>query len=243
MTELDREDLAAGYALGFLDATDRAAAERLVRDDPDFADLVMRWETRLAPLSEALDPLAPPATVWDGISAALPARAAAATQSASSLGAEVEKLRHRLAFWRVSAIGGSLAALLLAAVWLGGLLGTDATAERYVAMLNSQQGETGFLVTVDASAAKLLIRSLGAAPPKSKAYELWLMKDDGSVPKTLGIVQPGKFVTLDMASDMPKDDWEAGPKLAISLEPPEGAPSGRAMGPIVYAGSVIRQTR
>lgn len=242
MTELDREDLAAGYALGFLDATDRATAERLVRDDPDFADLVAGWETRLAPLSEALEPIDPSADLRDRIFAALPAEPAPATLNLGGLKAELEKLRSRLAFWRFSAIGGSLAALLLAAVWLGGLLGTDATAERYVAMLNSQQGETGFLVTVDANAAKLLIRSLGASPPKSKAYELWLMKDDGSVPKTLGIVQPGRFVTLDMASDMPVEDWEAGPKLAISLEPPEGAPSGRAMGPIVYAGSVIRQT-
>lgn len=242
MAEQDRNDLAAGLALGNLDAEGRAEAERMSKADPDFSSEVDAWQSRLAPLAEALPPIDPPPGVWQRIANALPPIVSAKDASISAVRGELERLRQSLNFWRYSAVSGIAAALLIGVVWFGGLLDLQPSSERYVAMLNTQQGETGFLVTVDATEEKVLIRSLGATAPAQKAYELWVMKDDGSVPLTLGIIKVGQYVTLAMNEDMPMKDWDRSPKLAVSLEPPEGALSGRAMGPIVYAGTVIRQT-
>lgn len=242
MTERNREDLAAGLALGTLDADERAEAERLARMDADFAAEVDAWQMRLAPLAEAVPPLTPPTDLWQRIEQGLPAKTEPVTAPMASRRSELELLRRKLSFWRYSAISGLAAALLLAVLWFAGTVWPGTDTDRYVALLNGQKGEPGFLVTIDAANAKLLLHSLGAAAPKAKAYELWLMKDDGSVPLTLGMIKPGQYVTLHMTEEMPAADWDRGPKLAVSLEPPEGAPSGRSMGPIVYAGNVIRQT-
>lgn len=242
MAEQDRDDLAAGLALGNLDAKERAEAERMSAVDSGFSSDVEAWQTRLAPLAEALPPVEPPAGVWQRIAQALPPVVSATDASIGAVRNELDRLRQSLNFWRYSAISGVAAALLVGVFWFGGLIDLQPSSERYVAMLNTQQGETGFLVTVDAAEEKVLIRSLGATAPTQKAYELWVMKDDGSVPLTLGIIEAGQYVTLAMNKDMPMKDWDRGPKLAVSLEPPEGAPSGRSMGPIVYAGTVIRQT-
>ena len=68
-----KETLAAEYALGSLSTEDRAEAVRLLEAETDFADMVSDWEERLAPLAEAVEPIAPPARVWDAIEARITA--------------------------------------------------------------------------------------------------------------------------------------------------------------------------
>ena len=49
----DREILAAEYALGTLDASERAQAERLIASDPEFAARVSYWDGQLSLLADA----------------------------------------------------------------------------------------------------------------------------------------------------------------------------------------------
>lgn len=245
MTPAERDNLAAGMALGTLTQDERAEADRLAARDADFRAEVLGWELSLAPLAEAMPPVPPPDRVWSAIERALPAGPAVAAEP-SKLAASLERMRHQLAIWRMGAVAAGLAAVILAALLLGnsGSSVSPPTAEeRYVAMLNSDRGDMGFLITVDASAREFQIRTMAEEPPDSKAYELWLLQDDGSVPLTLGIIERGPFVTLTMAPKLADMDWSRGTELAVSLESLEGAPSGLAMGPVVYAGTVFRQTR
>ena len=62
-----RERLAAEYALGTLRGRARERMRHWLDDDPELAREVERWEARLAPLAEAVQPLAPPARVWPKI--------------------------------------------------------------------------------------------------------------------------------------------------------------------------------
>ena len=101
----DDEGLAAEYALGTLDAGERAtvAARRLRESELDAA--IAAWEARLAPLLEATPERAPPADLLARIEAAL-GRAPAAVDL-------TEVLRGRLARWRAlaggaTAVGGGL---------------------------------------------------------------------------------------------------------------------------------------
>lgn len=66
----DHIALAAEYALGTLDADERALVETMMIVDRGFQDVVAAWEHKLAPLHEMVGAFEPPAHVWDNIKAA-----------------------------------------------------------------------------------------------------------------------------------------------------------------------------
>jgi anti-sigma-K factor RskA len=65
----DKDVLAAEYVLGTLGGDERAEAQALIAIDPAFADVVRGWERRLGELSAMVDPVEPPADMWDRIKA------------------------------------------------------------------------------------------------------------------------------------------------------------------------------
>jgi anti-sigma-K factor RskA len=65
----DKDVLAAEYVLGTLGRDERAEAQALLAIDKEFADVVRRWERRLGELSAMVDPVEPPADMWDRIKA------------------------------------------------------------------------------------------------------------------------------------------------------------------------------
>ncbi|MBI3699573.1 MAG: anti-sigma factor [Afipia sp.] len=66
----DHIALAAEYALGTLDADERALVETMMIVDRGFMDVVAAWEHKLAPLHQMVGPIEPPPHVWDNIKAA-----------------------------------------------------------------------------------------------------------------------------------------------------------------------------
>jgi anti-sigma-K factor RskA len=63
----DHIALAAEYALGTLDADERALVETMLIVDPGFLAIVEAWERKLAPLHQMVSPVEPPADLWDRI--------------------------------------------------------------------------------------------------------------------------------------------------------------------------------
>lgn len=61
------EDLAGEFVLGALEANDRSAVERRIRNEPDFRRAVDAWSHRLMPLLERMSPVIPPASTWAAI--------------------------------------------------------------------------------------------------------------------------------------------------------------------------------
>lgn len=59
--------LAAEYALGTLDAEERAQAEAMMSVDPDFRTMVEFWEARLGALNQMVGSIEPRPEVWDRI--------------------------------------------------------------------------------------------------------------------------------------------------------------------------------
>ena len=66
----DHIALAAEYALGTLDADERALVETMMIVDHGFMDVVDAWEHKLAPLHQMVGAIEPPAHVWVNIKAA-----------------------------------------------------------------------------------------------------------------------------------------------------------------------------
>jgi anti-sigma-K factor RskA len=67
----DHIALAAEYALGTLDADERAQVETMMAVDTDFTAIVQSWEFRLGVLNQMVGSVEPPPGLWDKISKAV----------------------------------------------------------------------------------------------------------------------------------------------------------------------------
>jgi anti-sigma-K factor RskA len=65
----DHIALAAEYALGTLDADERAQVETMMSVDPDFTAMLQAWEYRLGVLNQMVGSVEPNPAVWDRIKA------------------------------------------------------------------------------------------------------------------------------------------------------------------------------
>jgi anti-sigma-K factor RskA len=143
----------------------------------------------------------------------------------------------------MSAVAASVA---LAFIWMGGLDSPFKQApaeERYVAMLQSDKGDTGFVITMNMHGKQFAIRPVSAQVPADKVYELWaIMKDGNKQPMTLGLVGTGAYAMMDAPNEIDRNELEKGVQLAVSLEPAGGAPKGASMGPVMFAGLLIKLT-
>ena len=72
---------------------------------------------------------------------------------------------------------------------------------------------------------------------EGRVPELWLIAP-GEPAKSLGIVSNDRSHTVTVPAEL-REDLAAGAVLAITLEPPGGAPQGVATGPIVAKGEMV----
>jgi anti-sigma-K factor RskA len=214
-----RERLAAEYALGTLRGRARERLRQWMRDDAALAAAVAQWEARLAPMAEAVAPVAPPARVWARIETRLGRRA-------------------KSSWWKTLGIfaSGAVAALLAVAVLLPRPQGLPAS---YVAVLSDPRTQKAVMVVSagrreSALQVKMLDPSIRVA---GKSLELWALPREGS-PRSLGLVQAEKAALKLLApADQALGDV---PTLAVSLEPQGGSTTGAPTGPVLYSGPCVK---
>jgi anti-sigma-K factor RskA len=138
----DHIALAAEYALGTLDADERAQVETMIAADKEYAAIVQAWEFRLGVLNQMVGSVEPRPLVWDNIRRAIghgeqaplvlpqapppiaPAPEANDNVVAASLppaaeGSNVIQLNSRIRRWRnVASFASAIAAALLVMVGL-----------------------------------------------------------------------------------------------------------------------------
>jgi anti-sigma-K factor RskA len=130
----DHIALAAEYALGTLDADERAQVETMMSVDKDFTAMVAAWEHKLAALNQMVGSVEPRAEVWDKIKTATglsepqaplmlpqapapPVAADIAEPAAAVDTSNVVQLSGRLRRWRsVATFASALAAALVAMI-------------------------------------------------------------------------------------------------------------------------------
>jgi len=238
-TEL-QERLAAEYALGTLRGAARRRFERWLREDASLGLAVARWEARLAPLTAGVTPVPPPARLWRAIEGRL-GRAAARGWWDS------------LALWRALALfaGGTAAALFMVVVVLTApsgpvavpapiVLRAPANDVGYVAVLSDPKTEKPVIfVTAGRDSKELSVRTLEASiRVPGKSLELWALPAGGA-PKSLGLVSAEEKGTLELAS-VAETSLGNVPKLAVSLEPEGGSPTGAPSGPVLFSGPCVK---
>lgn len=126
----DQIALAAEYALGTLDASERAQVDAAMANDPDFAAVVAAWDRRLAELTAMVGPIEPRSEVWEKIRAEIAQSVTNDLQRgagtiAGSIGSSFDRpatadilvFRGRVQRWRnIAALTSAAAAALVAIV-------------------------------------------------------------------------------------------------------------------------------
>ena len=141
-----------------------------------------------------------------------------------------------LAFWRSFGIASAtLAAASIAALAYIGLV-PDARAP-LMATLGGSAGQPNFVAAVTATGNSLVIVPAALLTNDPRAFELWLIPAGETRPRSLGLIQPGQPIRLEIPSDL-AGRVTPDATLAVSLEPPGGSPTGLPTGPVIAAGKL-----
>ena len=243
-TPLDHEpeDLRyAEYVLGVLDADARSAVEREIAADPQAASEVALWQRYLLPLSEDVPAAAPPDYVWARIQSEL-GHAQATPAKAAREPAPRGNWWNNLPLWRGLALGaGAVAAAFIVAFFVvpRAPLAPGATpATAYMAATITQtDGQVGWTATMDLQHARMVVvPARPQALPSGRAPELWLIPHGGK-PIAVGMVSAAGPTAIQLDKSLVKH-LAATAALAISVEPPDGSPTGQPTGPVIAKGAI-----
>ena len=231
---LDR--LAAEYVAGTLRGAARRRFEGLRAGHIPVRLAVRRWEQRLIGLSTRLPPVQPSPNVWPRIeSKVAPTRpATVADRPAPS----------RL--WQ-----GLAAGIAAIAVALGALLVTREPEIQVQVQVERQAVESAHTAVVADETApiwvvnafpelgELRVRALRSVPLASdRSFELWMLPDSGSAPVSLGLLPTSGGAVLPLSAEK-LQALAATSKIAVSVEPVGGSPTGAPTGPIPYAAPLL----
>ena len=224
---------AAEFALGTLDAGERAAiaARRQREDKLDAA--ITAWEARLAPLSESIPGIEPPQDYL----AAIMARIDGANAGAAPAG-NVADLTRRLSRWRLSTIAASgLAAALAIGIGLREATRVEQPHE-FVAVLQKSADSPAFMVTVNLDTRDLIVRPVSAPAQAGKAYELWIINDKLGAPRSLGVIDTAHITATPKLAAYDRAVVQDA-TYAVTIEQQGGSPDGKPSGPPVFVGKLI----
>ena len=217
---------AAELALGVLDGDDRAGALRRLIAEPAFAREVEQWRDHFGLLFAGVAESAPPESLLPGVEARIGgAREVAAIQISNP--------------WKPAAMAASIAALAMTAVAFRPAPVVPvavATAPMIAAMASADSnGSQPALYDADAGTVKMP----GALSiPAGRSAQLWAIDGD-KPPIPLGVFReagPGLYVAEAKMGAV----IAPGTKLAITIEPLGGSPTGKPTGAVIASGLLTR---
>jgi anti-sigma-K factor RskA len=227
MDERD-EMLAAEYALGTLPHAERVAFEKRLLDDRELRARVAQWDGHLTPLADAVEPVEPPAAVFDRLEAQLFAPAAPVSGWWNSLG-----------IWRGLAVASLAGLLVLGALYAD--IARKAEPEQqaaYVAQVAGEDSDVRLVALYDAGSAMLRLNRTDGEPAENRDFELWLIPE-GQLPISLGVLPPSATSAVTVP-DALRPLFTETAILAISDEPAGGSPTGQATGAVLATGPVTK---
>ncbi len=225
MTILSEDDiaLAGEYVLGLLDVAGEATANARIATDTAFAAEVEAWRERLSPMLAGDE--AAPTQLWDVIQNCLP----------SPTGQDVGS--GKLLFWRtLTGISVSAAAILgILLLQRPEAVAPPAPEAPLIAALGSEAGNASLTASYDASTGRMIVTPVSL--DTGKLYpELWIIPADGTA-RSLGMVASKSATSIIVPAEM-RQFLDVGGTLAITPEPEDGAPGGKATGPVIASGKI-----
>ena len=143
---------------------------------------------------------------------------------------------------RMQAFPRTLAAALLGAcLALGGVLYQMRQQPVLTAHMEDAQGQVlwNFAAPADGSRLEVTVLRQGLIPA-DRAFELWALPEGGKA-VSLGLMPPAQGAVLRL-NDTQARALRASARIAITLEPPGGSPTGVATGPILHVAALNRRS-
>ncbi len=225
MTRLSEDDiaLAGEYVLGLLDAAGEASVNARIATDYDFASEVEAWRGRLQAMLER--EVAPPQHIWSAINRLIP------PSTQQDLGA------NKLVFWRtLTGISVSAAALLgMLLLQKPDAVSIPVPDAPLIAALASETGSAALTASYEASSGRLIVTPV-SLDTGQRYPELWIIPADGKA-RSLGMVATRTPTSVVVPVSL-RQHLAAGGTLAITPEPKDGAPDGKATGPVIASGKI-----
>ena len=214
--------LAGEYVLGTLRGPARPRFERLCVASATARQALHRWEDDFTVLSRLLAPVQPSPRVWPEV-------------RRRAIGATAGKAP-RPPTWRTWQLAA--AASFAAVALIVGLVVHEWQAPlQSIAVLGPDAAHPQWRVERPKALTALTIRVVGPVPvAPEKSYELWALPRGGK-PVSLGLLPTGG--TLERAlTDVQRTALLAADKLAVSVEPMGGSPTGGPTGPVVIVANL-----
>jgi len=218
------DPLAADYALGVLRQPARARFERLCASQSSARDARQSWEDRLLPLALSLAPVMPSDSCWQRIQHRLDA--------ARPVGNA--RWPRGFRWWHGALAAGLLAVLVL----VGQQTLWKEPVWQPVAVLAQAHTAPQWRVERSADASRISIHTLSSITlAASQSYELWALPTGSGHPVSLGLLpRSGSLVRALTATQ--RSLLQSAAKIAVSIEPAGGSPTGLPTGPVVIVASV-----
>jgi anti-sigma-K factor RskA len=109
---------------------------------------------------------------------------------------------------------------------------------QYVALLQRDAGSPAFILTVDAATRNFTVRKVGADAEPGKSFELWLISDRLSQPRSLGVIGGSDFTARPVLADYDAGTINAA-TYAVTVEQAGGSPTGQPTSAPIYTGKLI----
>lgn len=218
------EELAAQYVLGTLRGPARRRFERYCRSNVSALHAVRRWEERLVDLLANVVPVAPSPLVWDRIKFRVRRESALRPKRAFAT----------LSNWRFAVAAGIAALAIAFGVWTGFGPGSS----DLIAKIEDPQHAQLWSIEAPRNRDELRVSAADKlALDPARAYELWALPADGAAPVSLGLMPRSGRGTLQL-NDVQRLALSRSLKIAISLEPPGGSPTGAPTGQVLYVADI-----
>ena len=220
---LDR--LAAEYTLGTLRGRARRRFERLCVESAAARSAVYRWEDHWSALSRRIPPVEPSPRVWAAVNRRL---------FSDDLASEAVPRVRRWRPWQLAAAAGLVAVALI----IGLIVRQPAPPPlQTLAVLGTDTAHPVWRLERRLPLTALTIEVVGTVPAAAgKSYELWALPR-GAAPVSLGLL-PAAGSAERTLSERQRTALLAADKVAVSVEPFGGSPTGSPTGPIVIVTNV-----
>ncbi len=219
------DELAAHYVLGTLRGPARRRFERLCKQHGPALSALHRWEDRLVGLMSEIGPVQPPRAVWENVQR----RLGHGTPQASGFFGKLFGAWSRVQI----AAAASLAAIALTLAVVTYVSIPEASHQ-----IASIQNE--WRVNVTNRGDKLVVtRIASTALDANRDYELWALLDSGAAPISLGLLPRSGSRALQLTAAQRTALASSG-KIAVSLEPIGGSPTGAPTGPVLFVADITK---
>jgi anti-sigma-K factor RskA len=216
--------LCGEYLLGTLQGAARRRFERALREEPRVALRLEHWRT-MAPRYTPMIEVQPSADSWKRLEREL------------GLGRYRTPWYRKLRVWQGIAAGVTAMLVLAIALQFVRPIGPDAAPAVTIAQL---EGKADAARVTAAVTAQRNVLELKAARPvlagPVQSYELWLIPAEGGAPLSLAVL--GSLDARIPVAPQHANRLVKGAKLAISVEPAGGSPTGSPTGPVIAIGDI-----